>query len=125
MSLHKRLVHPGPDVPQCWGCKVSGVQVAASLTIGTNSARRNVLMATQNFASEWDNGDRDAYRRLRADGQQPPRIAGSAHLERHASTPFEISSGQISREPRALAEALTACGDSGIDPLKANITPKG
>lgn len=49
--------------------------------------------------------DRDAYQRLRRDGHQPPRVDGSARLERDAVIPLEIEMGRtFSAEERPHAE---------------------
>lgn len=39
--------------------------------------------------------DAAAYKRLRADGHQPPHIGGSADLERDATIPIEIEMGRV------------------------------
>lgn len=39
--------------------------------------------------------DREAYRRLRAQGLQPPQVAGSSVLETHAQTQFEVDHGRL------------------------------
>jgi len=39
--------------------------------------------------------DREAYRRLRQNGLQPPRIDGCAVLEKHARTKAEIETGSV------------------------------
>lgn len=41
--------------------------------------------------------DRDAYRRLRRDGLQPPHVGGSEHLEKNATLPIEIETGWIAK----------------------------
>lgn len=120
MSLHRRRVHPDP-VEGCWGCKVSTIQVAAE---PTNDEQARQYRFQENFAAEFTNGDREAYRRLRADGLQPPRIAGSAHLERHASTRFEVETGQVTEKPKVLRDALQIARDGGFNPLQPRVTPK-
>ena len=39
--------------------------------------------------------DMAAYKRLRSDGVQPKSIDGSAHLERHAGSKWEVQSGTV------------------------------
>ena len=39
--------------------------------------------------------DMEAYKRLRSDGVQPKSIDGSAHLERHAGSKWEVQSGTV------------------------------
>lgn len=114
------LVHPEP-VDDCYTCRVSGVQVAPTAT-PTRRGRGYDFQA--DFAREFVNGDREAYRRLRADGLQPPTIRGSAHLERHATTRFEVESGQIAEDPKALRAALDLCSDSGVNPTAPSLTEK-
>jgi hypothetical protein len=41
--------------------------------------------------------DRDAYKRLRADGLQPGHVGGSDHLEKHASLPIEVEMGWVAK----------------------------
>jgi len=48
-------------------------------------------------------GDMAAYKRLRADGEQPPEIRGSANLEAHATSTHEIKAGHIVKDKKALA----------------------
>lgn len=121
MSLHKRRVHPGPDVENCFACKISGLQFAVDPAPGVSEKRQRDLAFQRDFASEFENGDREAYRRLRANGVQPPTIRGSAHLEAHADSKFEIETGgAFAREDKTkMAAALTMLEQSGIDPLKA------
>lgn len=119
MSLHRQRVHPQYQ-EGCWGCRVGTIQFA---TAPTNDQRRAAYEGQHRWAAEFHNGDREAYKRLRADGVQPPTIAGSAALERGADTEFEIATGAVSRHRKELATALRAAADSGVDPLKAATTP--
>lgn len=50
--------------------------------------------------------DREAYRRLRRDGLQPPHVNGSADLERDATMPIEVEMGWTAKTKtgKALAE---------------------
>jgi uncharacterized membrane protein len=55
--------------------------------------------------------DRAAYKRLRRDGMQPPRIDGCAHLEKEAVTTLEVQTGVVmanlsTKERRQMAERL-------------------
>ena len=122
MARHHR-VHP-EAVSGCYTCRLLSVQVGPSATPSRSEARPGQYAYQQRFAAEFHNGDREAYRRLRADGLQPPTIAGSAHLERHATTRFEVESGRVFADKKRLHEALGVCADSGFDPLKAATTPK-
>lgn len=120
MSLHRERTHP-QYVDGCFGCKVSTLQLA---TEPTNDTRRAQYRGQHKWAAEFHNGDREAYRRLRQDGVQPPTISGSAHLEKHADTEFEIATGAITPHRKQLAEALRAASDGGMDPLKPATTPE-
>ncbi len=107
-------------MPECFACRVSTLQFALA---PTNDQRRAAFEGQHKWAAEFHNGDREAYKRLRADGGQPPTIAGSRQLEAAADTEFEISTGAINPHRKQLAEALRAASDSGVDPLKAATTP--
>ena len=48
-------------------------------------------------------GDMAAYKRLRANGEQPPEIKGSANLEAHATSTHEITAGHVVKDKKALA----------------------
>lgn len=122
MSLHRRRVHPD-YVEGCAGCKFGTVHLSPAAMATRIEADRDYRFQT-NFAAEFHNGDREAYRRLRADGLQPPRIAGSAHLERHATTAFEVTAGAVTSEPRKLRDALALCEDGGFDPLSPAVVAK-
>lgn len=55
--------------------------------------------------------DLEAYKRLRMNGLQPPRVDGSARLESEAVTPVEIQTGVVSanlpaKEREAMAKRL-------------------
>lgn len=39
--------------------------------------------------------DRDAYKRLRQNGLQPPSVDGSARLEQRATTEAQVESGRV------------------------------
>lgn len=122
MARHHQ-VHPQP-VDGCYACKLASVQVGPSATPSRSEARPGQYAYQQRFAAEFHNGDREAYRRLRADGLQPPRIAGSAHLERHAQTAYEVERGVIEPDQKGLRVALGLFADSGTDPLKPAVTEK-
>jgi len=114
IPLHRRRVHSTP-VEGCDGCRYASIQFAVP-------DRGQRAYAFQAKLDRENQTDREAYRRLRLDGLQPKAIAGSAELEQHAETPFEVAQGVIRRSQRGkqeLAEALSICTDSGLDPLKA------
>jgi hypothetical protein len=80
----------GQCVEGCFGCKLEGFTVAPS-AMGTrfpNSARaalKDPLLEK----------DREAYRRLRRNGEQPKHVGGSAYIEATASESCEITTGRI------------------------------
>lgn len=82
--LHHRT-HPTP-VDGCYGCKLAAVSLAPSAA-GSQQAR------TLNAREAGWKRDHAAYRRLRANGVQPPRIDGSAHLESQANHRVEVEHG--------------------------------
>lgn len=53
--------------------------------------------------------DRDAYKRLRANGLQPGHVGGSDHLEKHATLPIEVEYGKVFKTPTGKALAKEAC----------------
>lgn len=119
MSLHRRLEHP-EYVEGCFGCKISTVQLSTGAA-NSNPARKAVAARE----ARW-NRDMPAYKRLRDQGLQPPRIDGCADLERDSSTRFEIESGQAfpGRE-KQVAEAVSFVEDlTGKPVTEAVTTPK-
>lgn len=90
MSLHRRMVHK-EFVEGCFGCKVGTVQMNAG-----DASSRGDARAVKAREKRWDK-DMPAYKRLRQEGFQPPRIDGAAALERDATTRFEIESGRAYR----------------------------
>jgi hypothetical protein len=122
VTLHQERTHPIP-VDGCAPCRWSSIQLTPAATPSRVGDARQYAFQRR-FAAEFHNGDREAYRRLRANGVQPPTIAGSAELERHASTRFEIESGRIDPDQRKLKTALTLCDDVGFDPLSPVTTTK-
>ncbi len=112
-------------VAGCGPCRWAAVQLTPSAMPTRTVTKVEDYNFQKEFAREFTNGDREAYRRLRQNGLQPPKIAGSAHLERHAETRFEVESGQIVTDRTGLRDAMDMCKESGIDPLKATAAVKG
>lgn len=84
------------------------------LSVGIKKASRKADEADRALSS-----DLDAYKRLRRNGLQPPRIDGSARLEKEAVTALEVQTGVVSanlttRERRQMADRL-----SGVEFEKA------
>lgn len=121
MTRHQREVHP-VHVPGCYPCKLASVQLGPAATPTRSEAEPGQREFMQRFGAQFHNGDREAYKRLRADGLQPRTVDGSAHLERHATTRFEVETGRIYDDKASLTEALSICDDHGFDPLKPSLT---
>lgn len=99
MGLHRRT-HPTP-VASCFGCK------AMSLTIDGRSPSKQTRME-----SAWDR-DMPAFKRLVDQGYNPASIDGAAYLETHATTRFEIESGQgVVPDAGKLQDAINIFEDS-------------
>jgi hypothetical protein len=101
VSLHRIRVHPV-------GCRISQVGFAPSAT----PTRRGGANAAHNIALEnqWHK-DMDAYKRLRNDGLQPPRIDGCHSVERDSTSTIQVEHGINS--PLAKAEAAGYIDSSG------------
>lgn len=104
--LHRRT-HP-VDVPDCFGCKAIGVSVSATATPG----RRSETIATIARDRHWDE-DMSAYKRLRNDGLQPPRIDNCKVLERHAEHPKQVEMGKL-YDPKQIALGDRLSADIGV-----------
>jgi hypothetical protein len=78
----------GQCVPNCFGCKLESVSFAPS-SMGTRfpSAARAALK------DPLLDKDREAYRRLRRNGEQPKHVSGSARVEALAESSAEITTG--------------------------------
>lgn len=87
--IHRR-VHPNLDVEGCFGCKVSGLSIAAS---ATPTRRGGARAATINAKDRQLEKDLDAYKRLRDEGLQPKAIDGSSEAEKRAEHKWQIETG--------------------------------
>jgi hypothetical protein len=81
--------------PNCYGCKLESFTVAPS-AMGT----RHPEAARAAVKDPELDKDREAYRRLRRNGEQPKHVGGSAYMEATASESFEITTGQIVSDPK-------------------------
>lgn len=124
--MRHRERHPAEHGPVegCGPCRWRSVQLSAAATPTRTETKPGQRAFMQNFAAEFHNGDREAYKRLRGNNVQPPRIAGSARLEALAETQYEVESGEIAQNPKALREALKIASDGGFNPLVPATTPK-
>lgn len=60
--------------------------------------------------------DMAAYKRLRQSGEQPKAIAGSAELERRATTSFEVKTGHVITDKRLARQ---------VDRVASSLPPEG
>ena len=84
--------HPTLDVPGCFACRITGVGFAPS---ATPSRRVGTFIANRNDDDKALSKDLAAYKRLRKDGVQPPKIDGSATLEQRADTRTYVETGGL------------------------------
>mgnify|MGYP001318072177 CR=1 FL=1 len=84
----------------CDGCEgvvrkyFGEVHIAASTARGRHDGKDIDWVGTKaNERSKEE--DMAAYKRLRSEGLQPKGISGSAHVERHAGTQWEVQSGTV------------------------------
>lgn len=96
---------------ECGGelCKFYGNVIVAASCMPTRSITDFEATKAKDLNQ---NKDMPAYKRLVQDGLQPPQIDGSAHLEKHANSKFEIEAGHVlgaqtfNKEKNRLQEAL-------------------
>ena len=55
-----------------------------------------------------------AYKRLRADGLQPPSVDGAAELERKATEPIQVTMGTPNADPKKVREGVAMSKDFGL-----------
>ena len=91
MRTGKHLIREdGTHDENCYPCRLQTVSFAPSAmdTRFPQAARAKIK------DPELDK-DREAYKRLRRQGEQPKHVQGSAHFEKHANESFEIEMGVI------------------------------
>jgi len=107
-------------VEGCFVCKISTI----SFGTGTAPTRRAGAEVVEARERRW-NRDMPAYKALRAQGLQPPRIDGSAELMEKAETRFEIESGKImpgqAKKIESTVKAFEAI--TGTSVYQPNTTP--
>lgn len=81
-----------------------------SLSFSTGASR------STHHSDEQLSKDMDAYKRLRANGEQPPTIRGAANLETRASSTNEITAGKIVTDDRARRHADKIIAESKAQP---------
>lgn len=107
------------DKDSCIICKVH------TLGFGSNvDPSRNKDKVITDRDKRWSK-DMPAYKALRAQGLQPPRIDGSAELAARAETRFEVESGKVMPgKAKEIDTALRAFEDAtGKSALSPNTTP--
>jgi hypothetical protein len=112
-SLHQRT-HP-EAVPGCFACRIASVQVSPSAMPSRQSAHAKGTLLKDR---EWTR-DMAAYRRLRQEGHQPPRIDGCAELEKAAENPWDIKVGHTDWSPEAMKQASDLLGSDPLQPITA------
>jgi hypothetical protein len=91
----KHLTNPttGYCEPNCFGCKLESVTFAPSAM-----ATRNPNAARAAVKDPQLDKDREAYRRLRRNGEQPRHVEGSAKLEATSESSAEVTTGLLMTE---------------------------
>jgi hypothetical protein len=80
----------GTHSEACWPCKLASINFAPSaMPTRHPSAARAAVKDPQL------DKDREAYKRLRRNGEQPKHVGGSAFIEAAANESCEITTGQI------------------------------
>ena len=80
----------GTHSVNCFPCKLASVQFAPS-----SMPNRNPNAARAQTKDHLLDKDREAYRRLRRNGEQPRHVEGSAYIEAKANESFEITTGRL------------------------------
>lgn len=95
MRPGKHLKNPdGTCSENCWVCKQRSISFAPSAM-----ATRFPDAARAKVKDPLLEKDREAYRRLRRNGEQPKHVGGSAFFEARANESCEITIGQIIADP--------------------------
>lgn len=104
----------------CMICKISTI----SFGMGTRPTRSGNAEVVEAREKRWQK-DMPAYKELRQQGLQPPRIDGAARLAAKAETRFEIESGTILEgKSKEITTALNAFEDmTGKSAMTPNTAP--
>jgi hypothetical protein len=95
-------------VEGCFACKITQVSVSATAMPG----RKPETISSIAQERHW-NEDMAAYKRLRADGVQPPQIDNCKVLERHAEHEKQITMGKL-YDPKKIKQADAMSADLGV-----------
>lgn len=115
--------HPTP-VDSCFGCHALSIQVSPAAM--ASRVESNASYRWQKGFDQRNDTDRAAYKRMRDNGLQPPRIDGCATLEAGATTEFEVASGQVFAEgpqKAAMKSAVAEVEDAMGSPLIPKAAP--
>ena len=87
---HLKDPSTGECEPSCFGCRLESVSFAPSAM-----PTRNPGAARAAVKDPLLDKDRDAYRAMRRNGEQPKHVTGSAELMARANESCEITTGQV------------------------------
>jgi hypothetical protein len=91
MKPAKHLIEAdGTHSPSCFPCKLASINFAPSAMPTRNPDAARAAAKDPQLEK-----DREAYRRLRRNGEQPKHVGGSAFFEAKANESCEITTGQI------------------------------
>lgn len=113
-TLHQRRTHPEP-VEGCFGCKAAGFHVAPS---ATPSRRGGEEAARINAREERWQRDMPAYKELRKQGLQPPKIDGSADLANKAAVAEHVNTGLTHIKPKSFERFESQFGHKSTEVAK-------
>ena len=89
--------------PNCFPCKLKSIQFAPNAM-----PSRSPGVAETKVAEKALEVDRDAYKGLRRNGEQPKAIKGSAKLAATANESFEIKMARVESDPLTRARYVQA-----------------
>lgn len=84
------LNEDGTHAVGCFPCKLASVTFAPSAMLTRNPEAARAAAKDPQLEK-----DRDAYKRLRRNGEQPKHVGGSAYFEAKANESCEITTGMI------------------------------
>lgn len=103
----------GECVPNCFGCKLESVSFAPSAMPTRNPGAARAAMKDPQLQK-----DREAYKRLRKNGEQPKHVGGSAYMESVAEESCEITTGLVITDPSDRKQFAKGFAEM---PAKANV----
>jgi hypothetical protein len=107
MKPGKHLIKAnGKHSDACYPCKLAGIQFAPSAMPTRSPEAARVKVADKKLDK-----DRDAYQRIRRNGEQPRAVQGSSELERTATESFEIKTGVTMRDSQQRRHARSLFAD--------------